>query len=84
MSSDDDFVVSKLSCPRCRSRLDVLERASGGRTVSVTGLGAAVEHHALALERFQGPGAGPEIVCPACEYHIDPAAPFRARLFGYS
>lgn len=84
MSSDDDFVVSKLSCPHCRSRLAVLETASGGRTVSVTGLGAAVERHAIALERFQGPGAGPEIVCPACEYRIDPSSPFRARSFRYS
>ena len=48
------------------------------------GLGGAVEHHALALEHFQEPGAGPEIVCPACEYHIDPAAPFSAPSFGDS
>jgi len=77
--SPDDFTVSKLACPRCRSRLDVIETSSGGRTVSVTGLGASVEQHALALQRFQGPGAGPDIICPACEYRIDPSAPYRAR-----
>jgi hypothetical protein len=68
----------RLVCPKCRSRLDVLETASGGRTVSVMGLGDAVSSEAKALELFIGPDAGPDIRCPACDNRFDPASPFRA------
>ena len=75
-----DPTIFKLTCPRCQSRLDIVETSSGGRTTSVAGLGVSVEHSARALEHFQGPDEGPDIRCPACETMIDPAAPYRVRL----
>jgi hypothetical protein len=45
----------RVGCPRCQSRLDIFETASGGRTVSVVSLGQAVEMHAAALEVFLPP-----------------------------
>lgn len=68
---------AKLVCPKCRSRLEVLETVSGGRTVSVMGLGDAVSSAAKALELFIAPDAGPDIRCPACEHRFDPASPYR-------
>jgi hypothetical protein len=54
----------------------VFETPSGGRTISVAVLSTTVE--AKALERFMAPAAAPEIVCPACNSMVDPAAPYRA------
>lgn len=71
----DDSV--RLICPKCRSRLEVLETASGGRTVSAMGLGDAVSAQPRALEVFLGPDAGPDIRCPACDQTFDPASPYR-------
>jgi hypothetical protein len=62
----------KVRCPRCQSRLDVLETSSGGRTVSVAFLGASVETKAVALESFMAPDGGVELACPACTYRFDP------------
>jgi len=70
--------TAKLTCPKCRSRLDIIETPSGGRTVSVSLLGDAVEHNAAALELFQPPDAGPRIVCPACRMSFDPSEPHRS------
>ena len=67
--------AGRLTCPKCRSRLEVFETSSGGRTVSVLAFGLAVETHAKALERFIPPDVGPDITCPACDVRIDPAAP---------
>ena len=58
---------TRLTCPTCRSRLTVIETASGGKTISVVGFGASVEKHAKALERFIAPGSHADIVCPACD-----------------
>jgi hypothetical protein len=71
----DDSV--RLICPRCRSRLEVLETTSGGRTVSVMGLGESVSSDAKALELFLAPDAGPDIKCPACAERFDPSSPYR-------
>jgi DNA-directed RNA polymerase subunit RPC12/RpoP len=71
-------LVAKVRCPACQSRLDVLETPSGGRTVSVSFLGAKVESTAQALEVFQPPDAGPLIECPACRHRFDPSDPFPA------
>lgn len=65
----------KLKCPKCASRLDIIETPSGGRTVSVSLLGDAVEHSAAALEVFQPPDSGPAIKCPACSTSFDPSEP---------
>jgi hypothetical protein len=73
-----EFSTGKVRCAQCGSRLDVLETASGGRTIAVTGLGLSVERSARALERFFPPDAGPDLKCPACDAVIDPKAPFRA------
>ena len=70
--------TGRVTCPRCRSRLEIFETPSGGRTVSVAGLGATVEPKAL--ERFMAPDQGPDIICPACNLQIDPAAPYRGEL----
>jgi hypothetical protein len=70
--------VVKLQCPRCRSRLDLIETPSGGRTVSVSLLGLSVEDDAVALELFQPPDAGPKITCPACTMSFDPSEPHRS------
>ena len=78
MMSYLDFPVAKLQCPRCQSRLDVIETASGARTIAATFLGPRVEDNAKALEIFQGPDAGPRIECPACGMAFDPSEPYRA------
>jgi hypothetical protein len=70
--------IAKLQCPRCHTRLEVFETTSGGRTVSVTTLGATVERSALALETFQAPDDGPRINCPACSQVFDPSSFYRA------
>jgi hypothetical protein len=67
--------TGRVTCPNCRSRLEIFETPSGGRTVSVIALGANVD--AKALERFMAPGDGPEVVCPACNLRLDPASPYR-------
>jgi len=68
---------ARIRCESCHSRLDVLETPSGGRTISVVGLGSSVEANPAALERFDF-GASHEIVCPACNHRIDLNAPYRA------
>jgi len=68
----------KLQCPKCKSRLDIIETPSGGRIVSVSLLGDAVEHDAAALELFQPPDSGPRITCPACGTSFDPSEPHRS------
>jgi hypothetical protein len=67
--------TGRLTCPQCECRLDVFETSSGGRTVSVAVLSTAADPKAL--QRFMAPDEGPEIVCPACNVKIDPAAPYR-------
>jgi DNA-directed RNA polymerase subunit RPC12/RpoP len=62
---------SKVRCPNCQSRLDVFETPSGGRTVSVTFLGAAVEENAAAVELFFPPDHPIDIRCPACNRLFD-------------
>jgi hypothetical protein len=42
------------------------------------GIGTTID--AKALERFMAPGEGPEIICPACDLRLDPAAPYRGEL----
>ena len=66
--------TGRVTCPRCRARLEILETASGGRSVSVISVGSMEPR---ALERFVPPEMGPDIVCPACELQLDPAAPYR-------
>jgi len=78
LESDAGQPIAKVQCPRCRTRLDVIETQSGGRTIAVGILGPSVEHSAEALETFQGADAGPQIVCPACRYRFDPSGPYRA------
>jgi DNA-directed RNA polymerase subunit RPC12/RpoP len=68
----------KLQCPKCSSRLDIIETPSGGRIVSVSLLGPSVEQDATALELFQPPDAGPEVTCPACGASFDPSGPHRS------
>ena len=68
----------RVTCPRCRSRLEIFETPSGGRTVSVFGLGTSMEPKAL--ERFMAPDEGPDVICPACSLRLDPAAPYRGEL----
>jgi DNA-directed RNA polymerase subunit RPC12/RpoP len=68
---------AKTRCPRCQSRLEVLETPSGGRIVSVAFLGVTVETTAAALEIFIPPDGGAEIRCPACDCQFDPAGPRR-------
>jgi hypothetical protein len=65
----------RVRCPHCQSRLDVIDTASGGRTVSVFLLGPTVEVNASALELFIGPGSGLELHCPACNGSFDPSMP---------
>jgi hypothetical protein len=57
--------------------LEVFDTASGGRTVSVTTLGLAVEQSAFALETFIAPDDGPTITCPACSHGFDPSGGYR-------
>jgi DNA-directed RNA polymerase subunit RPC12/RpoP len=70
-------VEARLTCPTCQSRIAIIETASGGKTVSIVGLGASVETSAKALERFIAPDGGADIICPACDHHIDPSAQYR-------
>lgn len=74
---DRDRTVTVIRCPNCDSRLDVMETQSGGRIVSVIGLGHSVEQSARALELFLPPGAGPDLTCPACHGRIDTSVPHR-------
>jgi DNA-directed RNA polymerase subunit RPC12/RpoP len=78
MESDAGQPIAKVQCPRCGTRLDVLETQSGGRIIAVGILGPSVEHSAAALETFQRADAGPHIVCPACRHQFDPSGPYRA------
>jgi hypothetical protein len=71
--------TGRVTCPRCRARLEILETASGGRSVSVISVGTMEPR---ALERFIAPEAGPDVVCPACELQLDPAAPYRGERRG--
>jgi len=73
----DGGVEARLTCPTCRSRIAIIETASGGKMVSIVGLGASVESTAKALERFVAPDGGADIICPACDRHIDPSAQYR-------
>jgi hypothetical protein len=59
--------TGSVTCRRCGSRLEVFETQSGAKTISVVGLGQAVESSAKTLQRFQPPEAGPQIHCPACD-----------------
>jgi uncharacterized protein YbaR (Trm112 family) len=72
---DGGHPSGRVTCPRCRSRLEIFETPSGGRTVSVAGIGSSLEPKAL--ERFLGPDEGPDIICPACNLQLDPASPYR-------
>lgn len=77
----DREIASKVTCPRCSTRLAVTETPSGGRSVAVLALGRSVEDTAKALERFVAPDRGPDVICPACDARFDPAAPLvRPRL----
>ena len=79
-SGNSPSTTIRVLCDRCRSRLEVLDTPSGGRTVSVVGLGLSVEANPLALERFEF-GTGRDVTCPACNHAIDPSAPYRGALF---
>jgi hypothetical protein len=65
--------AAKVTCPKCGSRLEVVETPSGGRIVSMVALSEGVEPKQLEL--FLAPDAGPDITCPACTVRFDPAAP---------
>jgi len=69
---DAPIQPEKLSCPRCFSRLTILETHRGARIVFVAIPGFSVERTAKGLERLMDPGAGSEITCPACDSWIDP------------
>jgi DNA-directed RNA polymerase subunit RPC12/RpoP len=70
-----DAQVAKVRCPRCQSRLDVMETPSGARIVAVTLLGSSVEEKAAGLEVFMTADDGPQIKCPACLSRFDPSSP---------
>ena len=74
----ENVATGRVTCPKCRSRLEIFETPSGGRTVSVLGLGTTIEPKAL--EHFMGPDEGPDIICPACDLQLDPASPYRGEL----
>jgi len=74
----EDIPPSKVRCPQCASRLEVIETPSGARTVSVVYLAPAVENTAHGLESFMAADAGPELICPACRKRFDPAEPSSA------
>jgi len=76
--STENVATGRVTCPKCRSRLEIFETPSGGRTVSVLGMGTTIEPKAL--EHFMGPDEGPDIICPACNLQLDPAAPYRGEL----
>jgi hypothetical protein len=78
--SPDEPPVGRITCPQCRSRLDVAETSSGGRTVSVAVVAVLAEPQALEL--FTPPASGPHITCPSCSQNIDPAAPYRGNCRG--
>jgi ribosomal protein S27E len=69
--------ITRVRCDHCNSRLDIIETQSGGRSISVAGLGPSVEAHPLALERFDF-GSSREITCPACNRTVNPMAPNRS------
>lgn len=69
--------ATKIQCPRCETRLDVIETQSGGRVVAVATLGHSVQDTAIGLETFQPPDAGPQILCPACRHTFDPSGFYR-------
>jgi hypothetical protein len=73
--ADSTGASARVRCPRCESRLDVLETSSGGRSVSIIWFGPTVEASARSLETFKGPGEGGDIKCPACHTDFDPSAP---------
>ena len=75
----DGAPTARLRCQHCGSRLDVFDTPSGGRTVSVAGLGVSVEHSAKALERFQA--TTDKLLCPACLTEVDVGAPYRSPRF---
>ena len=66
---------AKIRCPKCQSRLELLETPSGGRILSVAFLGVSVETDAAALELFFPPDSPNDIRCPACNVTFDPAGP---------
>jgi DNA-directed RNA polymerase subunit RPC12/RpoP len=68
---------AKVTCPKCESRLMVVETQSGGRLVAIAVLGTSVEDTAVALETFAPPGTGRQIACPACRHSFDPSGPYR-------
>jgi hypothetical protein len=68
---------AKVTCPKCESRLTVVETQSGGRLVAIAVLGTSVEDTAVALETFAPPGASRQIACPACRHSFDPSGPYR-------
>ena len=74
----EDIPPAKVRCPKCASRLEVLETPSGARTVSVVFLAPPVENTAHGLESFMAADAGPELICPACRKRFDPAEPSSA------
>jgi DNA-directed RNA polymerase subunit RPC12/RpoP len=74
----EEIPAAKVRCPKCASRLEVMETPSGARTVSVVFLAPAVENTAQGLESFMAADAGPELICPACRKRFDPAEPSSA------
>jgi uncharacterized protein YbaR (Trm112 family) len=63
----------EVTCPSCKSRLEVTETHSGGRTVAVVAAGAQAKEGATGREHFHPPGNG-HLVCPACDLLITPRA----------
>ena len=72
--STEPRIIGRIICPRCNSRLHIIEAANGGLRVSVVSLGTL---DPLTLERFLPPDTGPGIRCPACDLELDPLSPHR-------
>lgn len=66
-----------LTCPTCQSRIAIIETENGGKMVSIVGLGESVGTAVKARERVIAPDGGADVICPACDRHIDPSAQYR-------
>jgi hypothetical protein len=76
MTQLDSAPSGRITCPMCGCRLDITETPSGGRAISVARLSTIVD--AKRLERFMPPDGDRDVICPACDAKVDPAAPYRS------